>query len=178
MTPITFFVRGEPKAQPRPKAFAKRFGQQWTARVYTPGTAEEWKSQIALAANEHAPLIPYSGPLYLDLTFWFPRPKSHYRGGDPNRGLKPNAPTYHTGKPDRDNLEKAVMDAMTVLGFWQDDGQVCDGPIRKFYHAYGQPPGCRIALAPAEEAQPDVRDSQIVMPLKVAMEKSPHAQRH
>ena len=57
MTPILFFVRGEPKGQPRPRSFALRgkggkpilskTGQP-IIRVYESGTAEEWKSQVAL----------------------------------------------------------------------------------------------------------------------------------
>ena len=50
-----------------------------------------------------------------------------------NGELKPNAPKWHTDKPDRDNADKAVLDALTNLGLWGDDKQVCDGRIRKFY---------------------------------------------
>ena len=52
---ISFSVDGEPKAQPRPKAFARNFGNKWQARVYDPGTAEGWKSLIAIAVKPHLP---------------------------------------------------------------------------------------------------------------------------
>ena len=36
-------------------------------------------------------------------------------------------------KPDCDNLVKAVLDAMTLLGFWVDDSQVCSLAVDKVY---------------------------------------------
>lgn len=151
MNPITFYVRGEPKAQPRPRAFARKFGATWQARVYDAGTAEGWKSLVAAAAKPFLPSEPLTGPLMVELCFHMPRPKSHYRTGKRFRELRDDAPTFHTGKPDRDNLEKAVCDALTQVGMWKDDGQVCDGQIRKLY-AEGSP-GCHVTIKPCEEAQ-------------------------
>ena len=131
---ISFFVRGEPKAQPRPKAFARKFGSKWSARVYDPGTAENWKSQIAMAAKELFPATPTEDPICLELDFKLPRPKSHHN----SKGhLKESAPVYHTNKPDADNLEKAVMDALTQLGAWRDDSQVCIKRTTKRYVSEG-----------------------------------------
>lgn len=134
MNPIKFTAHGDPKGQPRPRAFS-RGGM---TRVYDPGTAEWWKSQIAVAAREHKPATPMEGPIYVALAFYFQRPKSH----SGKNGLKPNAPIYHTGKPDADNLAKAVLDCLTQLHFWGDDAQVCSLEITK---TYGQP-GCEITI--------------------------------
>jgi crossover junction endodeoxyribonuclease RusA len=139
---IEFWVAGIPKGQPRPKAFV-RGGH---AAVYDPGTAEGWKGQIALAARELKPESPLVDPISLRLTFSFPRPKSHYRGGKPASGLKANAPARHTGKPDADNAAKAVMDCLTVLGFWKDDAQVSHLTVRK---NYGEHSGCLITISEA-----------------------------
>lgn len=146
MNPITFYVPGEPKGQPRPKAFARNFGGKWMARVYDAGTAENWKSQIAIAAKQFIPAEPLTGPLRVDLTFYFPRPKGHYRSGKNAHQLKDGAPTYHTSKPDRDNSEKAVTDALTILGMWVDDSQICAGEVRKLY-TDGHRPGCQVDIA-------------------------------
>lgn len=127
---ISFEVQGDPKGQPRPRAFARKFANGAVmARVYDPGTAEGWKAQIALAAKEHVPFPPLTGPVRLDIEFRFKRPKSHFL----KTGLRSDAPFFHIGKPDRDNLEKAVMDALTTLGMWKDDGQVCVGEVKKIY---------------------------------------------
>src|SRR5437870_8017163 len=71
---ICFFASGIPKGQPRPRAFAFK----GHVRIYSPAQAESWKSQIALAAKEFIPQSPLTGPLRCDLTFYFPRPKSHF----------------------------------------------------------------------------------------------------
>ena len=126
---IQFFVDGDPKPQPRPRAFSIN----GTARVYDPHTAEGWKSAIADAARPHCPPEPWRGPVCITLTFRFRRPKSHYRSGKHQDQIKPNAPIYHTGRPDSDNIAKAALDALTLLGFWKDDAQVCELNISKTY---------------------------------------------
>lgn len=136
----SFFVNGDPKAQPRPRAFAMTLANGKTqTRVYDPHTAEGWKSLVAHAARPHAPKEPLTGPMRVDMIFEFRRPKSHYL----KVGLRDDAPVYHTSKPDRDNCEKAVLDCLTQLGFWKDDSQVCDGEIKKIY---GDLPGLNILI--------------------------------
>jgi len=131
--PISFFATGEPIGQPRPRAFAKRFGDTYTARIYTPGTAEAWKGIMALAAGPHRPAVPLLGPIRVDATFWFPRPLSHYRTGKFAGQLRDNAPKFHEVKPDRDNLDKALLDTLKTLGFFRDDSQVVGGELWKLY---------------------------------------------
>ncbi|NLX97582.1 MAG: RusA family crossover junction endodeoxyribonuclease [Rhodopirellula sp.] len=140
--PIEFFVPGIPKAQP------KHLGQ---ARVYEAGTAEAWKGAVALAAKPHLPKTPLTGPLMVSLIFCMPRPKSHYRTGKYSGEVKPDAPDWHTCKPDRDNLEKAVLDVLTRIGMWKDDGQVCDGSVTKIY---GFPPGLLITIRMTRSSAP------------------------
>lgn len=127
---IEFTALGIPKAQPRVKACIR--GRH--AAVYTPNTAKGWRETVSLTAIQHAPIKPLQGPLELTLEFWMPRPKSHYRTGKFAHILKINAPKWHICKPDRDNLSKAVMDAISdTKMIWIDDSQVCDGPVRKLY---------------------------------------------
>jgi crossover junction endodeoxyribonuclease RusA len=130
VTTIAFVVSGEPKGQPRPRAFARKFGDKWQARVYDAGTAEAWKSQIALAVKPHLPPVPWTGPIALTVTFLFPRPKKHFRS---NGAAKDDAPQYHTSKPDIENCEKALLDALTQCGLWRDDSQVCHLSSKKRY---------------------------------------------
>lgn len=106
--------------------------------MYDPGTAENWKSQIAVAAKEHlisngGPMT-FEGPVFLSTEFFFPRPKGHFRS---NGELKGNAPTYVTTKPDFDNCAKAVADALTQLGFWKDDSQIAAHVMVKRYTQAG-----------------------------------------
>ena len=137
-TPLTFFVAGFPAGQPRIKA-ARRGG---FTSIYTPTTvtnkagerkehpALTWKKLVIAQATLVRPELKWTGPLRVNLTFWFPRPKSHYRS---NGELKLGAPKWHTSKPDRDNCEKLICDSLTQAGIWEDDMLVCDGRIKKFY---------------------------------------------
>jgi Holliday junction resolvase RusA-like endonuclease len=145
MNTITFQVTGEPKAQPRPRAFAMKMGDgKYSARVFDAGTAEGWKSQIAIAAKPHQPEQPLLGPVLVNATFVFARPNLHYRSNNPAKPLRDDAPHWHTKKPDRDNLDKALLDALTQLGgFWRDDTQVCAGEIRK---VFGSSPGALVEI--------------------------------
>lgn len=115
-----FFAGGEPKGQPRPRAFA--FNGK--ARMYDPGTAEGWKSCVAAAAHGNLPATALTGPVGLEVEFYFARPKSHYGTGRNAHALKPNAPHWCASKPDIDNAVKAIMDCCTTLGAWHDDAQV------------------------------------------------------
>lgn len=41
--------------------------------------------------------------------------------------------TPKTTRPDCDNYAKELIDCMTDLGFWEDDAQICDLRIKKYY---------------------------------------------
>lgn len=142
--PITFWVDGEPKGQPRPKAFSRG----GFTRVYDPGTAEGWKGCVALAARPHIPKEPLMCPLSLRIQFNMPRPKGHFRT---NGHVKPNAPHMFTKKPDADNLAKAVMDALTQLKVWHDDSQVVWLDVRKTYCVGSSKPGASIEITEVEQ---------------------------
>ncbi|MEQ1891060.1 MAG: RusA family crossover junction endodeoxyribonuclease [Planctomycetota bacterium] len=138
---ISFTVRGLPKAQPRPRAFSR--GAH--AGVYDPGTAGEWKGLVVAAARPHRPTEPLGGPVRLSIDFLMPRPKRLMRARDEAGEL------WCTAKPDRDNLEKAVLDALKQDGWFLDDALVCAGEVRKVYHAKAGVPGARITV---EELEP------------------------
>lgn len=147
MKVLDLLVSGLPKAQPRAKA-ARRGG---FVRMYTPGTADDWKGCISRAVTEaikDAPTFPvFTGAVRVDITVIFPRIKGHFN----SKGeLKPSAPTYHTVKPDRDNCDKAVLDTLTACCVWRDDAQVCDGRIIKRYAATGEATGARIHIIALE----------------------------
>lgn len=142
IAPITFFAAGLPKGQPRARAFAMK-GKG--VRMYDPGTAEGWKGSIAGSCRELIPETPIDEPLTLTLTFYMPRPKSHYHTGKRSSERRNSAPYWYASKPDADNLAKAVMDAMTVLGFWKDDDQIVQLRVKKMYACPGME-GCHIEI--------------------------------
>jgi crossover junction endodeoxyribonuclease RusA len=110
--------------------------------MYDPGTADAWKAAVASAAKAASDGHVFDGPLRLTLAIYMPRPKAHFRA---NGKLKPSAPDWPTGKPDRDNLEKAILDAITKAGIWKDDSLVCTGSTTKIY-ALERGGGARIEI--------------------------------
>lgn len=120
---ISFTAYGVPKGQPRARATIR--GKH--AGVYDPGTADGWKAIVVAAGRTHRPDAPLDGPIFVSINLFFPRPKRLMRKCDPDEAI------WMTSKPDRDNCDKAILDALTQDGWWHDDAQVCDGFVRKFY---------------------------------------------
>ena len=127
--PIRFFVPGLPKGQPRTRA-VKRGSH---VGVYDPGTSAPWKAMVMFSARESVgggTPAPIDWPVFVDCLWIFPRPKSHFtRSGD----FKPSAPIWYAAKPDRDNLDKAVLDAMVDCRVLRDDCIVVGGTLGKLY---------------------------------------------
>lgn len=71
----------------------------------------------------HTPKKPFSGAVSLEVMWRFPyKGKAHYDG------------EYKQTRPDTDNLDKALKDVMTKLGYWGDDAQVAREHIVKIWH--------------------------------------------
>ena len=150
MSTLSFFVRGEPKGQPRPRAFARKMGAIHVARFYDSDVADAWKRAVYLGVIEAANKAGWqvtTGPVSVTLQFAMPRPKSHFGA----RGLKPSAPQEHTQKPDIDNLFKlAGGDQITrTQRIWRDDSQVVEMHAVKAW-ALDQDAGCWIQIKKLE----------------------------
>lgn len=135
---VSFRVHAEPKAQPRPRAFS-RGGH---ARVYNPDTADGWKAAVTSAGASKQPKHPYEGAMSVRLIFYMPRPQRLSRKCDPNGALP------CTAKPDVDNLAKSTIDAMTDAGWWNDDAQLAELHVLKFYAAKDAKPGALVEVHP------------------------------
>jgi len=136
VTPIEFFIVGEPRPQPRPRVAR--------GHAYNPpGLVDAWKGAIGWGCKAHRPPHPLVGPMRVDLWFYFPRPKYHFRK---DGQLKQEAPIRHIVRPDRDNAEKVILDCLTRAGFWDDDCQVCAGEVNKLYA--NTEPGVRVVITP------------------------------
>lgn len=66
----------------------------------------------------------------------FPADKKHPAG------------SWRKGKPDTDNLQKMLKDALTEAGFWEDDCLVVSETVQKFYV---DTPGIYIVIAKATD---------------------------
>lgn len=149
MSALSFFVRGEPKGQPRPRAFARKMGAIHVARFYDSDVADAWKRAVYLGVIEAANKAGWqvtTGPVSVTLRFAMPRPKSHFGA----KGLKPSAPQAHVGKPDADNLAKLILDQATrTERIWRDDSQVVEMHVVKGW-AFEQESGCVVEIALAK----------------------------
>lgn len=150
MTPISFFAQGVPKGQPRMRAFARKFGDKFQARVYDPGTAEGWKSCVAEAAKPFLRSERITDPVFVSCVFVLPRPKKHFFTGARSNVLRPDAPLYDTRKPDLDNYEKAVWDALVIIGMLADDALIVQNTSSKLF-AFGPKTGALITIQPADD---------------------------
>ena len=136
---LAFEIYGDPKGQPRPRAFARKMGARYVAGVYDSDVADEWKRDVDNAIA-NAMWRPFLGPLKVRIAFLLRRPKSHKNA---KGALKESAPTFHVAKPDLDNLAKLVLDRITKAGVWEDDSCVTELILSKQYTATGQP-GCTV----------------------------------
>jgi Holliday junction resolvase RusA-like endonuclease len=127
------FIFGDPKGQPRARAFARKMGAKHVARMYDSDEADAWKRAVDLGIEREqiVSLVDPVGAFDVKLTFFFRRPKSHYgKGGH----VKASAPICHVSKPDADNLAKLVLDRITRgERIWRDDSQVAKLSVHKFW---------------------------------------------
>lgn len=153
MNRIELTIAGTPRSRPRPRHGARMIRGKAVSFSYQPKKltigkngkptpdslawvrAQEWYDAVRVALLPVRPSSPWKGPVRVTIDVYFERPQ---------RLLKkksPEGPVRHTAKPDRDNLDKSILDALTEAGLWEDDSQVCDGPVRKWYAAKGCGPG-------------------------------------
>ena len=136
---IEFTVPGNPKALKRHRTFKRgKFAGQ-----YDPSSGD--KADFLAKAMQYKPDKPFDHETAVDLTFVFPRPKSHYRTGKFAGVLRDDAPVWHTKTPDADNLAKFVCDALNGI-FWKDDKVICFLMVSKFY---SEKPGVKIKITKA-----------------------------
>jgi len=115
-----FTVHGIPKPQPRPRMTK-------SGHVYTPDSAKAWKELIIAECLrwKNCKKTVIDKPVKLSVVFLFPFPK---------RVKNPDEYVPHAGKPDTDNLLKAVMDALTTANIWTDDALVYSSLAEKWYY--------------------------------------------
>jgi len=130
-----FTIWGTPvqRSRVRARAMVSKTGKVF-ATVYNPDSGKHsgklsvsaWKKSVFVSSRVMAPGEPLTGPVYLSIDFYFPRPK-YMTAKKYGEGAVPHAAT-----PDRDNLEKAVLDSLQGR-YFKNDSQVCAGHVRKFY---------------------------------------------
>lgn len=135
---IQLHVPGQPQGKGRAR-FAKRGAFM---QAYTPEKTVAYEGLIALAGEKAMDgRDTLEGPVDLQIAAVFQIPK----GWSQRRRMAALlSPDWHTGKPDGDNVLKAVGDGLNGI-VWRDDSQVARCSISK---AYGEKPGLTVTVVP------------------------------
>ena len=118
---ITLQLELEPMACPRPRVAGKF--------AYMPTKYLQWKSTAVTFIRQQYKDSQIIGPVYIDISAIFHRPKSLMRKKDPRKRI------LKTTKPDIDNVVKAVLDALQDAKVLKDDSQVVGIMAFKLYGA-------------------------------------------
>jgi Holliday junction resolvase RusA-like endonuclease len=154
MPTIEFFVPGMPKPGGSKRAFVNRKTGKPIIAEDCKGN-KDWRNTVLFAARDAYQGPPLTGPVRLEIQFRLPRPKGHFGTGRNADKLKSSARDYPTVKPDTTKLIRALEDALTDAGIWQDDTQVIQQTAEKIY---GRQPGAMVRIAPMPPLRPEPTD--------------------
>ena len=119
---IAFAVTGTPRPQPRPRFVRGRVISTANKHVLL------WREAVTRAARQamaDAQAEPFVEPVSVDIVFTMPT-RDSARWGLP-----------HTFRPDKDNLEKLVLDCMVKARALRDDSLVAAGRAVKLWGEVG-----------------------------------------
>lgn len=116
----TFIVPGEPRAKARARFAANHF--------YTPTDTKDYEDAVGWAARDSG-IEKHFGPIELVVKAFFPIPIT-WKGE--KRLLASRSQLKHSAKPDVDNLQKLVQDALNGIAYF-DDKQVWLATVSKEY---------------------------------------------
>lgn len=111
MSKHIYIIDVDPVAKERP-----RFTR--SGRAYTPQKTKQFSKNVKKYMEMYF-TEKLEGALHVDLTFFIKRPKTVRR-------------KYPTVKPDIDNFEKAIYDALNEI-LWHDDCQIVSHNVAKKY---------------------------------------------
>jgi Holliday junction resolvase RusA-like endonuclease len=133
---VSFRVYGIPAPKGSKTAFV-RGGRAVVVDGSSPSGRQKlasWNAEVAREAQNvfHEDLL--TGPLHIDISFYFPRPKS-----------APRSRVFPTVKPDIDKITRSTYDAMTGV-LYKDDALIVSEGKRKLYAHDGEAPGAFIRI--------------------------------
>jgi len=108
------------------------------------GASARAQRDLMLLFSEHRPPRALEGPVGMDVVFVWP-----WRKSEPKKN-RLDGWRYNDKRPDVDNIIKTLLDIVTRLGWWSDDGRVASLTIQK---KWGDSPGIYVEIW--EMAQPD-----------------------
>lgn len=135
MTRLAFSIDGEPRAKGRPRAGARivwNNGEpEAVVSLHTPSETRAAEAVVADLFRAKFPRhVQFSGAVLLRFTAVFPIPSSWPKK---LQEAARRGELYHTSKPDKDNVEKLLVDGLNGLA-WADDAQVQGGGVKRYGH--------------------------------------------
>jgi Holliday junction resolvase RusA-like endonuclease len=145
---VTLTIPGEPVGwgRPTPVARLNAAGEPYVMMVTQEQTREAKKAVRKAFKRKYPNHRPWTGPVMLRFTAIFETPSSF------NKALRAAAvegKLYAVKKPDKDNIEKLIKDALSKI-VYADDQQVMGGGIKR----YGSPARVEISFETLDS--PDV----------------------
>lgn len=122
---IEYQIEGTPRPQGSKRHVGNGIMVESSKHVKNWRAFAKLKASIAMHGHER---IDKPNAVRLVVAFGFDRPQKH----STSKGLRANAPLYHTSAPDTDKLLRALLDSMTGVVF-EDDSQVAVIDVRKYY---------------------------------------------
>lgn len=137
-----FVIVGHPVGKGRPR-FVRT-----TGNAYTPAKTRSWEADAKAVFSQHYRGAPADEPLSVIVTAVFARPKRLMRAKDPNHRIP------HTGKPDGDNILKAVGDALEAAGVVRNDSIINVATVSKWYAAKDEGPSVEVLIKSDKDRWP------------------------
>ena len=112
-----------------------------------------WRQDIMYQSRDQYKGEPLSGPLSIEIIFWIPRPKAHYKtkGGQVSNEIKDNAPVYSIScaDGDADKLLRSSFDGLSAACggcVMKDDSLVVRVKCEKRYVTHAEACGAEITV--------------------------------
>lgn len=131
---MQFTIWGKPKGKDRP-----RFGQ---GRTYTAPATKEYEDRVKFEYARQCRNRRFEGNVKVDIVAYTEPPKA-----TPKKKRDELIGTYYPAKPDCDNIEKCILDALNGVAY-EDDKQVVALTCQKYY---GEQSFTRVCIEEAKE---------------------------
>jgi Holliday junction resolvase RusA-like endonuclease len=132
------FIPGlvQPNQSPQVRVIKDGAGRARGVTAYTPKKVRNFSAFVRdLAVAAHKLEGPIDQPVLMVMDVWLPRPKS-----------RPLRCRFPDRKPDLDNIEKPIVDALQAAQVICNDSRICRKSVAKFYVEQDKPPGVLVQL--------------------------------
>lgn len=166
MTELSFMVYGTPAPQGSKRSLGNG------VMVESSKALQPWRDAVTAAAVEATRDLqdwPAPQAVAVQVTFFFRRPKSHYRTGKNSHLLRDSAPYWHFTKPDVDKLERSSFDALVAAGLMLDDSRIVCSLASKAYAEQGEPTGASFTITAVDVRERPAVGARLFVPARAGV---------